>query len=121
VYGLATSGTGEARGEGQYAFTNPGNMGDGSGDSDQHTVILINWRDAMVWTNSLGIFDISGNVYELCFDWLPGFEGSFRVIRGGAWNTTAEPLRVGAVTGIIPYDKSYVTGLRVVRINPQAN
>jgi sulfatase modifying factor 1 len=254
VYNWATNGTGGAPGEGQYTFANAGVMGDGNGDTNQHPVTFISWRDAMVWTNALtewyndtyctnytcayysdgqrtipirscddsdtitdgingsqdfpfegdfisgfqlpsskqwecaarylgtnnpgygierplfsgyywtpgnyasgaaddynnadwteavawytansgagahrvkgrasnalGIYDMSGNVYELCFDWMPGFEGSFRVLRGGAWNTTAEPIRVGRVNGVIPYEKSYVTGFRVIRWTPSSN
>jgi formylglycine-generating enzyme required for sulfatase activity len=36
-----------------YTFANTGTMGDGSGDTNQHPVTTINWRDAMVWTNAL--------------------------------------------------------------------
>lgn len=38
---------------GGYIFANPGVMGDGTGDTDQHPVTTINWRDAMVWMNAL--------------------------------------------------------------------
>lgn len=36
-----------------YAFSNAGTMGDGTGDTVQHPVTTINWRDAMVWMNAL--------------------------------------------------------------------
>lgn len=36
-----------------YTFANAGIMGDGSGDTNQHPVTTINWRDAMVWSNAL--------------------------------------------------------------------
>ncbi|MES0490394.1 MAG: immunoglobulin-like domain-containing protein [Leptospirales bacterium] len=36
-----------------YTFANAGVMGDGTGDTNQHPVTTINWRDAMVWTNAL--------------------------------------------------------------------
>jgi sulfatase modifying factor 1 len=35
--------------------------------------------------NELGIFDMSGNVFEWSGSWSPGLEGSYRVIRGGGW------------------------------------
>ena len=38
--------------------------------------------------NSLGLHDIRGNLWEFCLD--PS-DKSFRVLRGGAWNTSYEP------------------------------
>jgi sulfatase modifying factor 1 len=35
--------------------------------------------------NGYGLYDISGNLWELCFDWHPSHVGSSRVIRGGSW------------------------------------
>jgi formylglycine-generating enzyme required for sulfatase activity len=35
--------------------------------------------------NELGIYDMSGNLWEWSGSWYPGFEGSYRVIRGGPW------------------------------------
>ncbi len=45
--------TDAARGENIYHFENTGTMGDGNGDTNQHPVTTINWRDAMVWCNAL--------------------------------------------------------------------
>lgn len=36
-----------------YFFANPGTMGGGTGDTDQHPVTTISWRDAVVWCNAL--------------------------------------------------------------------
>ncbi len=45
--GSGAPGTGDG-----YTFGNAGTMGDGTGDTDQHPVTTVNWRDAMVWNNA---------------------------------------------------------------------
>jgi sulfatase modifying factor 1 len=50
-----------------------------SGNSNKHTH-PVGCKKA----NELGLYDMSGNVREYCFDWHPGYEGSYRVGRGGS-------------------------------------
>ena len=40
--------------------------------------------------NELGIYDMSGNLFEWSGSWYPGYEGSYRVFRGGSWDDLAE-------------------------------
>lgn len=47
-----------------------------------------NWSSVEVGkkqANELGIFDMSGNLFEWSGSWYPNSEGSYRVIRGGDW------------------------------------
>lgn len=64
--------------------------------------------------NKLGIFDMSGNVREFCFDefYIPGV---FRVSRGGCYNDTANLMQVGLVGDLNPLNYNRDHGFRLVR------
>jgi formylglycine-generating enzyme required for sulfatase activity len=77
--------------------------------------------------NSLGLYDMSGNVFELCWDWHGRYSngsqadprgassGIFRVGRGGSWFDTAGDMRSAYRSGITPSNRYYILGFRLVR------
>ena len=79
--------------------------------------------------NQLDIFDMSGNVYEWCWDYYdadyyetsPGDnprgpdEGGDRVLRGGYFNDDAPDCRVARRISIFPTISSYWIGFRLVK------
>lgn len=82
--------------------------------------------------NELGIYDMSGNVWELCYDWFDhdyykkspknnpqgASSSKNRVARGGSWYTTYRTCLVANRARGKPDSRSYNIGFRLSR-NPQ--
>jgi formylglycine-generating enzyme required for sulfatase activity len=65
--------------------------------------------------NGLGLYDMSGNVWEWCYEWHPSYTGSDRIIRGGAWDFSTDGLRVGYVRNHDSANRGNYGGFRPAR------
>ena len=79
--------------------------------------------------NEIGIFDLTGNVWEWCWDWHNGdyfkfnetdnpkgpINGEKKVVRGGSWDSVPSYARVSNRISSYPETTYAFYGLRLVR------
>ena len=112
---------------------------DGNKYSGHNIIDLVAWYDdnsdwkthpvASKRPNSLGLYDMSGNVWEMCYDWFycwylsndtnnpAGSDyGRLRIQRGGSYTKIPRSCRVANRGCLYPYEVRMDTGFRIVML-----